>query len=95
MFSLGGWTFGHKNVQAANATQIGRVRIGLDTMIEIFKNDSPMINLDWENATRDVNWTTDKDPFNPTNLSVVDFYKNLFGYMDAEENSKVNYWNVS
>uniref|UniRef100_A0A914CKU6 ABC transporter domain-containing protein n=1 Tax=Acrobeloides nanus TaxID=290746 RepID=A0A914CKU6_9BILA len=86
---LGGWTFGHKNVQAANATQIDQARIGLETMIEIFKDDSPIINLDWENATRDVNWTTDSDPFNPTNLSVVDFYKDLFGYMDAEENSKI------
>ncbi|KAE9551192.1 hypothetical protein FO519_005605 [Halicephalobus sp. NKZ332] len=86
---LGGWTVGHTNVQTMTAKEITEAKTGIDTLIVSLEDASSKWSLDWENATEGTNWTTSSDPFNPPGLTVTEFFKSIFPYLDTEQNTKI------
>ena len=86
---MGGFTFGHENIQSMTLYEQGYTVAGLQTLLDSLKKASVKWNLDWETATTGINWTTNYDPFLPAGMTPITFVEDILPALDTEENSKI------
>uniref|UniRef100_A0A915CQT4 Uncharacterized protein n=1 Tax=Ditylenchus dipsaci TaxID=166011 RepID=A0A915CQT4_9BILA len=86
---LGGWTFGHINVQSPSAGRVNNMVNGLDTFLAAMENASSTIQIDWRAAVRNTtSWSSTNDSFNP-NMTVLEALKKFIGNLDTTDITKV------
>uniref|UniRef100_A0A7E4VBK1 ABC transporter domain-containing protein n=2 Tax=Panagrellus redivivus TaxID=6233 RepID=A0A7E4VBK1_PANRE len=86
---LGGFTFGHENVQALNLFDVSHSVIGFQAILKSLNSSTALWKLDWRTPTAHVNWSTVTDPFAPKNLTVTNFVADSLPRLDTAENNKI------